>query len=204
MSVQYELVFYGELVPGVDAAQAKQNVAELFKASVEQVERMFSGQRVVIRNKLDAETAQKYVLAMQKRGAVCKLEPMGGASAPVAEKPLPAQSAPVQPAPIAAKPTEQRAVTEQPAPSAPVANRREHLAKVGRLPVAGEKVEAILANLEVSIAPVGQRLSDERKVEAPLFEHLDELKLAPAGSNLQDQKEELPVSVPDVSHLKLE
>lgn len=197
MSVQYELVFYGELVPGVEVAQAKQNVAELFKASVDQVERMFSGQRVVIRNKLDAETAQKYLLAMQKRGAVCKLETMGGAAPmPAAEKPPTPDS---QPAPVAAKPV---AVT--PVASTSEVNRREYLAKVGRLPIAGEKVETILAEFDVSVAPAGQRLSDERHVEAPVFAHLDELKLTPPGTNLQDQKEELPVSVPDVSHLRLE
>lgn len=201
MSEQYELVFYGELVPGVDAVQAKRNIAELFKASVEQVERMFSGQRVVIRNKLDAETAQKYVIAMQKRGAVCKLETMGGAAPmPAAEKPAaPPAYAPTQPAPVAPKPA-----TVASAASAATVNRREHLAKVGRLPIAGEKVEAILADFDATIAPAGQRLSDERHVEAPVFAHLDELKLTPTGTNLQDKKEELPVSVPDVSHLRLE
>lgn len=200
MSEQYELVFYGELVPGVDATQAKRNIAELFKASVEQVERMFSGQRVVIRNKLDAETAQKYVIAMQKRGAVCKLETMGGAAPmPAAEKPVAPASAPTQPAPVAPKPA-----TVAPAASAAMVNRREHLAKVGRLPIAGEKVEEILADFDATIAPAGQRLSDERHVEAPVFTHLDELKLAPTGTKLQDEKEELPVSVPDVSHLRLE
>lgn len=200
MSEQYELVFYGELVPGVDATQAKRNIAELFKASVEQVERMFSGQRVVIRNKLDAETAQKYVIAMQKRGAVCKLETMGGsAPMPAAEKSVAPASAPTQPAPVAPKPA-----TVVPAASAATVNRREHLAKVGRLPIAGEKVEAILADFDVTVAPAGQRLSDERHVEAPVFAHLDELKLAPTGTKLQDEKEELPVSVPDVSHLRLE
>lgn len=200
MSVQYELVFYGELVPGVEVAQAKQNVAELFKASVDQVERMFSGQRVVIRNKLDAETAQKYLLAMQKRGAVCKLEPMGGAAPmPVAEKAPAPDSAPAQSAPVAPKPA-----AVAPASSTSEVNRREYLAKVGRLPIAGEKVETILAEFDVSVAPAGQRLSDERHVEAPVFAHLDELKLTPPGTNLQDQKEDLPVSVPDVSHLRLE
>lgn len=200
MSEQFELVFYGELVPGVQVTQAKQNVAELFKASIEQVERMFSGQRVVIRNKLDAETAQKYLLAMQKRGAVCKLETMGGAAPmPAAEKAPAPDSAPAQSGPAAPKPA-----VVAPAASITTVNRREYLAKVGRLPIAGEKVEAILAEFDATVAPAGQRLSDERHVEAPVFAHLDELKLTPTGTNLQDQKDDLPVSIPDVSHLRLE
>lgn len=196
-TTQYELVFYGELAQGVDAAQAKRNVAELFKASVEQVERMFSGQRVVIRNKLDADTAQKYVLAMQKRGALCKVEIMGGASPlPVSEQIKPEVA--VRPAPP------EKPVAVAPSATGQPLDRREHLAKAGRLPIAGDKVDAILATANISIAPVGQRLSDEHHVEALDFSHLDAIDLAPLGAILQEGKDEIPVSIPDVSHLKIE
>ena len=46
----YQLVFKGELSPGVDQQTARANAMALFKATIAQVERMFSGQRVVIRN----------------------------------------------------------------------------------------------------------------------------------------------------------
>lgn len=39
----YQLVFKGECVPGTDVQVARNNARALFKASVEQVERMFSG-----------------------------------------------------------------------------------------------------------------------------------------------------------------
>ena len=52
----YELTFYGRLVDGVGLDVAKANVAALFKAAPAQVEKMFLGGRVVIRNKLDQAT----------------------------------------------------------------------------------------------------------------------------------------------------
>ncbi len=197
---QYELVFYGELAVGANPQQVRQNVAELFKASVEQVERMFSGQRVVIRNKLDADTAQKYVQAMHKRGAVCKIEAMGGAT----PTPAPSSAAGIMSAQGA--PERSSSVGERSAATPPPATRPAQPRKLapGQLPIAGEKVEEILAGKELDIAPVGVRLSEEKEVEAPVFEHLDEIKLAPLGSNMQEEKEEIPVSVPDISHIKLQ
>ena len=65
--VQYELVFKGQTVEGVNLEQAKQNVGKLFKASPEQVERMFSGKAVVLRNRLDEATAKKYRAILHKK-----------------------------------------------------------------------------------------------------------------------------------------
>ena len=74
---KYELAFYGELVAGSSLDETKQLVAQLFKTNVEQIERMFTGNRVVIRNKLDQSTALKYIEALKKRGAKCQIELMG-------------------------------------------------------------------------------------------------------------------------------
>ena len=49
----FQLVFKGECVPGTDLETARNNARTLFKASLDQVDRMFSGQPVVIRNKLE-------------------------------------------------------------------------------------------------------------------------------------------------------
>jgi hypothetical protein len=182
----YELVFYGELVPGIPPEQVRKNVAELFKASVEQVERMFVGQRVVIRNKLDAETAQKYVVAMQKRGAICRIEPTPGTELkPAGLTPARQLETPVRPA--------------IPTGVTPMAN-----IPAGRLRLAGVRTDTVLQGKDFSVAPVGARLSDEVEVMTPVFEHLDEIELAPLGSNMQDDAEDIPVSVPDISHLRLE
>ena len=63
----FQLVFKGECTPGTDPATARSNARTLFKATVDQIERMFSGQPVVIRNKLEevASAAERAAPAAQ-------------------------------------------------------------------------------------------------------------------------------------------
>ncbi len=199
---QYELVFYGELVAGVAPEQARQHVAQLFKASADQVERMFSGKRVVIRNKLDADTARKYIVAMEKRGCVCVIEQTGvpgtavDLDAPAAEAPAVSAPAAQTPAPTTSP---QTSPASQPLPAGDFVDRDNP----SGLPLAGEKAAQILEGKDFHLEPAGVRLSEEHEVDAPLFEHLDEISLAPVGSNLADKKEEVATPEPDISHLKL-
>ena len=95
----FQLVFKGECVPGTDPAAVRNNAKALFKASVEQLDRMFSGQPVVIRNKLEQVQAEKYLAVLKKHGMVAYVQPMAGA---VPSRPQPRQepapSAPERPA----------------------------------------------------------------------------------------------------------
>lgn len=200
----YELVFYGELVEGVALEQAQAHVAQLFKATTEQAARMFTGNRVVIRNKLDEETIRKYMIAMQKRGAVCQVEKMGqpgisidldAGSHAVSQEPSGSSNAPSS-----------AEASSQPAKAAPAELKtgRGKMANPDALPVAGEKVDEILSKTHFELDPVGIRLSEEQQFEVPEFHELDDVTLAPVGSDLVDQKEELPIVLPDISHLKIE
>lgn len=207
-----ELAFYGELAEGADPAQAKQNVAAMFKASEEQVARMFSGNRVVIRNKLDFETAQKYVAAMKKRGALCKIEQMGQ---PGVEVSAPAAPAPA-PAPVASAPE-----PANPAPATPASSASEAPASAPRadlsssapvqrtttgtgLPVAGEKVDDILSDSHLTLGDVGERLEDEKPPIPELeLSELQNVEILPPGTDLKDPEEEIAPVIPDVSHLSL-
>ncbi|MGB2109742.1 MAG: hypothetical protein ACPHWU_07145, partial [Marinobacter vinifirmus] len=76
----FQLVFKGECVPGTDPAAVRNNAKALFKASVEQLDRMFSGQPVVIRNKLEQVQAEKYQAVLKKHGMVAYVQPMAGAA----------------------------------------------------------------------------------------------------------------------------
>ena len=78
----YQLVFRGECTPQTDEATARANAMALFKATVDQVDRMFSGQRVVIRNKLDEAQAGKYEAVLRKHGMIAHIEPMEGTAPP--------------------------------------------------------------------------------------------------------------------------
>ncbi len=197
---QYELVFSGKLVDGFAPEQVKQNVANLFKASPAQVEQMFSGRDVVLRNRLDDATGKKYQAILQKNGALCSLRPMGQA----AENPK------AQPAP--ASPTPASAPTPPPAPARPAATTPPGAAvksggvqvPPGALPVAGEKVDEILNGVSWDVAPAGTDLaehSDDLPTVEPDTSHLS---IAPPGENLGQKKAPPPPPAPDTSHLKLE
>lgn len=202
----FQLVFKGECAPGTDAKTARSNAKALFKASVEQLDRMFSGQPVVIRNKLEQVQAEKYQAVLQKHGMVAYVQPMPGtpAQTPSAE---PASKPAVAPARNSESPA---AAGADPAPQPPKSS--PETTKTGRAPevepgdrlrVAGEQVDDILAGSRLTLDPVGITLSEAEEAEPPMFEHLDEWSLAPAGSDLGVERDLPPPPVPDVSHLSL-
>ncbi len=178
----YQLIFKGECVPGVDLEVARANARTLFKASLEQVDKMFSGQPVVIRNKLEQAQAEKYRSVLAKHGMLAYVQAMAE-PAPVTP---PAPKAVVAPLP-----------TSAPNASGPGVEPGD------RPKLAGDKVDTILAGSELSLAPVGVTLVEPENVEAPMFEHLDEWTLAPSGSDLGVETNQPPPIVPDTSHLSL-
>lgn len=189
----FQLVFKGECTSGTDLDAARNNARSLFKASMEQVDRMFSGRPVVIRNKLDEPQAQKYRAVLHKHGMIAYVEPMAGA--PAAGSP---ENAPANPAPA-------RAAESRP-PEKPVGNAaRLPATEPGeRLSVAGNKVDEILAGSGLALDPVGVTLMTHKEVEAPMFQHLADWTLAPPGSELGVKRDLPPPVVPDVSHLSLQ
>ena len=192
----YQLVFKGECTPGTDLETARNNARALFKASVEQLDRMFSGQPVVIRNKLEQVQAEKYLAVLKKHEMVAYAQPMPGAEparpapAPSAQTPASQPVPPQSPAPKSAQPEAKSGNTPAVEPG-------------DRLPVAGEKVDDILAGSGLSLDPVGVTLVEHQEAEAPMFEHLDDWTLAPAGSDLGGKRDFPPPVVPDTSHLSL-
>src|SRR6056297_2337257 len=78
----FQLVFKGECTPGTDPETARNSARTLFKASAEQVTRMFSGQPVVIRNRLEQAQAEKYRGVLHKHGMVAYVELMEGTVEP--------------------------------------------------------------------------------------------------------------------------
>ena len=186
----FQLVFKGECVPGTDMATARNNARALFKASIDQIERMFSGSPVVIRNKLDEEQAEKYRAVLSKHGMLAYVQPMQGAQV---------QAKPARPDSVAPEPAKPapRSASPQPSTGAPDVEPGD------RLRVAGDKVDDILAGSALGLDPVGVTLMEPEEAEAPMFQHLDDWTLAPAGSDIGVKRELPPPIVPDVSHLSL-
>lgn len=195
----FQLVFKGECTPGTDPATARNNAKTLFKATAEQIDRMFSGQPVVIRNKLEEVQAEKYRLVLQKHGMVAYVQPMEGVASSPAPRPEPAASSQSaqKPAPSAESGSAEPAVSSG-KPGASVA-----VEPGDRLQVAGEKVDSILAGSGLTLDPVGVALEEHREAPTPMFQHLDDWTLAPPGSDLGVKREVPPPVVPDVSHLSL-
>lgn len=186
----FQLVFKGECVPGTDLETARNNARTLFKASLEQVDRMFSGQPVVIRNKLEEVQAEKYRAVLKKHGMVAYVQAMVDA----------------RPAAEAAPPSRPSAPANQPRPQPTPEAKRSGVPETepgDRLPVAGEKVDTILSGSGLSLDPVGVTLAEKTEVEPPMFQHLDEWSLAPPGSDLGVERDLPPPMIPDVSHLSL-
>lgn len=169
----YQLVFKGQCSAGVEVAAARANVARVFKVNDAQLDRLFSGERVVIRNKLDAEAAGKYQSALAQQGIVVHIEAM----APPAAEPVPAGRTAAQSGP--------------------------EVEPGQRLLVAGDRVDEVLAGSSLSLGRPGETLGVAREVVEPTFENLDSWSLAAAGELLVEASELPPVAVPDVSHLDL-
>lgn len=149
---------------------------------------MFSGERVIIRNKLDSEAAAKYQAALTRQGIVVHIEPM----APRAGEPAPAAHPVARPQPstgaVGAPATPAAALSIEPGE---------------RLAVAGERVDHLLAASTLTLARPGETLGQPRQPEAPSFESVEQWSLAPAGERLIEPKARPATDLPDLSHLDL-
>lgn len=195
----FQLIFRGECQPGTDTETARNNARALFKASVEQVDRMFSGRPVVIRNRLEEDQAEKYRAVLARHGMIAYVEAMPDSRPDnkLASTPPPAtarENTTTEPTPRSSEPA---------ADSPPAAGGGPQVEPGDRLPVAGDKVDDLLAGSGLSLDPTGTRLSEERHDPTPMFEHLDEWTLAPPGTDLGVEHDTPPPLVPDVSHLSL-
>lgn len=72
----YRILFKGEIDPGENLQTVKERLAQLFKASPVQIERLFTGKPVTINTNLEHSAAQEYIAEMKKAGALCYFEPM--------------------------------------------------------------------------------------------------------------------------------
>lgn len=70
----FEIAFSGQIVLGVELEQAKQGVQRLFNANEQLMEQLFSGRRVVIKQKVDQATALKYQKAFAAAGAILEVQ----------------------------------------------------------------------------------------------------------------------------------
>lgn len=171
----FEVVFQGEVQPGTEVAEARARIGQLFQVDDRQLDMLFSGRRIVIKQGLDEAAAGRYRQAIERAGARCEIQSMGAApQQPTAQQP---ETVPA-PRPSAAG-----------SGSAP----RDEFA------AAFADVEAP----DLPLAPLGADMQDSYPDYAPLPIDLSALTLAPLGSDL-DQLPRAPAPpAPDTGHLRL-
>ena len=114
MSESFQVVFTGELKPGMEADQVIERFGEKFKVDREKAERLIRGARsVVLKKGLALDKAEKYLAVLQHIGMVVELDPKPAPAAPppapepavfelAAAEPLTAE--PTMPAPTPVEP----------------------------------------------------------------------------------------------------
>ncbi len=70
----YNVVFQGKIVKGKKPENVKKNLASLFKANITDIEKIFTGKPVVVKEKVSQEIALKFQEAFKQAGAVCRIE----------------------------------------------------------------------------------------------------------------------------------
>ena len=73
---RFHIVFAGQLVKGSDLATVKSNLGKIFKMDAARVEKLFSGQPVVLKKDADQATAMKFRAVLKQAGAECELRPV--------------------------------------------------------------------------------------------------------------------------------
>lgn len=208
MAELFNVVFAGEIAGRADPAAVRANVGKLFNASEAVLDKLFSGQPVVIKKLADRATAMQLRARMKAAGAETRLVAVDEQGRPLpAAAPAPAPAAATAPAPRPAAP----AATPAPA-AASMAERVKQLAEQQAKEVAARpRPDAVPAPAEVArvdtwaLYPAGHPLSPPRQQPAPPPPEISGISLAASGGDLvlpQELARPAPVQV-DISALSM-
>jgi hypothetical protein len=187
----FEVAFCGQISEGANLDEVKARVGKMFKADDAKLAQLFSGKRIVIKKNIDQATATKYQTALNRAGAECEVNPLGGA-APVAPA---AATAPV------AAPAESNAAATPSSVEYETAydGEVEPPPQTDPLGITGDEIEDLVA----SIAPIGSELQDAHETaETPQID-LAGLDVAPVGSDIGATKKDAEPPPPDTSGITM-
>jgi hypothetical protein len=77
--LQYQVIFRGKTVPDTPIEDVKANLAKLFKTNDVRINRLFSGQVVVLKKGLRQEEGERYRVLLERAGALCEVVPQTAA-----------------------------------------------------------------------------------------------------------------------------
>ncbi|WP_422137286.1 DUF805 domain-containing protein [Endozoicomonas sp. ALC020] len=74
----YKVIFKGQILPGFSEAEVKNNLARLFNADAQRIDRLFSGKPYAVRKPVTRKEARKYEEAIRKAGGQCRIMTLDG------------------------------------------------------------------------------------------------------------------------------
>ncbi|GAB2522058.1 hypothetical protein [Microbulbifer agarilyticus] len=95
----YSVIFRGDLEPGYTAADVKANMARLFKAGPETVEKLFNGRPLAIKKGLSLAQAEQLQATLARQGALSSVKNEAAPEAETVTAPRSPEEVPVAPAP---------------------------------------------------------------------------------------------------------
>lgn len=209
MDGMYQLVFSGELLKGQHRGVVKRRLRESLKLSEAQVEKLFTGEPVVVKRSVDETTAEKYQEMFKKAGGQLQIVAVEDAtdsaqSAPAKEAAPPESDDAPEEATAEDAPEE---ATEESAP--PVTDTDEthvpdsDVANVGAaMADETEEAPAEVPDPDFEVAEVGSDMLVEPAVVVAPEINVD-FDVAEVGADIGDRDDRPPPPAPDVSHIKL-
>lgn len=196
MSNTFEVVFKGEVIEGQDVAATRANIGKLFNANEAKIERLFSGSSVVIKKDLDEATANKYIGAFKKAGALATVR--NTAIEEISE-------------PVATQTSSAPTPAATPAPTASAASNSntsfEHSAEASKHVTEAPKTSFDLdSNPDLSSLSLRENtgnLVDPSAETADAEIDTSEFTLAATGSDLAEKKEDIAPLNADLSGISL-
>ncbi|MFF7708311.1 hypothetical protein [Pseudomonas sp. NPDC007930] len=168
----YEIVFEGQAQAGAPLEAVKLNLGKVFQAGPEQVEKLFSGRRLVLKTGLDEAAARKYQQVLERAGAVVQVNPLEEHTIEI-DLPAPAPP-PRRRAQVVPRDQYMAAFAEVDAPDYDIAEVGATLA-----PGAPPPRAPALDLSGLSLAPAGADMGQAKAPAAPPAPSTEHLKLAP-------------------------
>lgn len=201
MTERFNVVFAGEIAGRADPAVVRANLGRLFNASDAVLDKLFSGQPVVIKKMVDRETAMLLRARMKQAGANTSMIQVDAEG-----KPLPQNMAERVQALAEQHAREEAAKPKPNAPPPPADIARTEtwaLYPVGWLlsvPLVHTKPVVLPVITGISLAPMGTDLiaEAEKEVAPPVKVDLSGISMAPPGTEVLRANERRPMEVVEV------
>lgn len=203
----YRLVFRGEVIEGQHPAVVRKRLAMALKLDDERVQSLFTGNPVVVRKSVDAETAAKFQAVFKKAGARLRVQPIVAADTPATGTLVTATTNAATDEPAAGGPEDWIVLPagsyvlepDEREPFVPRVIDTSHFAlvKMKAFAAAEEARERQeISAPEFEVLPVGARMSDEQTRTAAMSTPVADFELAEVGAFLGSEVEDIDVSLP--------